>query len=135
MLSRKLDAKILISNDFVSNSEEKFPIGRLVTGRVLSLELLSKRIEVSLHKTSGSKEPKGDGDFSSLHVGAIVSGRVKRVELYGLFIIIDRSKSLDCAMCPSFPRIMSTTLKQSTKFMSALKLKFLRLMKKDEEYL
>ncbi|KAJ0733487.1 putative nucleic acid-binding, RNA-binding domain, S1 [Helianthus annuus] len=57
MLSRKLDAKILISNlsdDFVSNPEEEFPIGKLVTGRVLSLEPLSKRIEVSLRKTSGS---------------------------------------------------------------------------------
>lgn len=57
------------------------------------MEPLSKRIEVSLRKTSGSKEPKADdGAISSLSVGNIISGRVKRIESYGLFITIDHSK-------------------------------------------
>lgn len=60
---------------------------------MLSLEPLSKRIEVSLRKTSGTKEPKSDfGDLSNLHVGEIISGRVKRIEWFGLFITIDQSK-------------------------------------------
>ncbi|GJX89752.1 rRNA biogenesis protein RRP5 [Tanacetum coccineum] len=96
MLSRKLDSKILISNlsdEFVSKPEEEFPIGKFVNGRVLSLEPLSKRIKVSLRKTSGMKESNYDvSNFDSLSAGEIISGRVKRIESFGLFITIDQSK-------------------------------------------
>ncbi|KAL9999138.1 putative suppressor of forked, tetratricopeptide-like helical domain superfamily [Helianthus debilis subsp. tardiflorus] len=133
MLSRKLDAKILISNlsdDFVSNLEEEFPIGKLVTGRVLSLEPLSKRIEVSLRKTSGSKETKGDGDFGSLHVGDIVSGRVKRVESYGLFITIDQSKSVGLCHVSELPEDNVDNLETKYKVHECVKAKVLKI---DEE--
>lgn len=50
MLSRKLDAKILLSNlsdGYVENLEKEFPIGKLVVGKVASVEPLSKRVEVT----------------------------------------------------------------------------------------
>ncbi|KAL5545605.1 hypothetical protein UlMin_005292 [Ulmus minor] len=93
-LSRKLDAKILLSNlsdGYVKDPEKEFPIGKLVTGRVLSVEPLSKRVEVTL-KTSGSRAQKSEVyNLSSLHVGAVISGRIKRVESFGLFIAIDNT--------------------------------------------
>ncbi|KAJ6778612.1 PROGRAMMED CELL DEATH PROTEIN 11 PRE-RRNA PROCESSING PROTEIN RRP5 [Salix koriyanagi] len=79
-LSRKLDAKILISNlsdGFIDDPVKEFPIGKLVTGRVLSVEHLSKRIEVTL-KSSTSNGSKSEN-------------RLKRVESYGLFIVIDHT--------------------------------------------
>ncbi|CAK7342217.1 unnamed protein product [Dovyalis caffra] len=95
LLSRKLDAKILLSNlseGFVDDLEKEFPIGKLVTGRVLSVELLSKRIEVTLKKLSASSASKSEiSDLSRLRVGEIISGRIKRVESYGLFIAIDHT--------------------------------------------
>ncbi|KAI3794742.1 hypothetical protein L1987_37379 [Smallanthus sonchifolius] len=134
MLSRKLDAKILISNlsdDFVSKPEEEFPIGSLVTGRVISLEPLSKRIEVSLRKTSGSKEPKADvGDFSSLHVGDIVSGRVKRIESFGLFITIDQTKSVGLCHVSELPEDNTDNLETKYKIHERVKAKILKI---DEE--
>ncbi|KAL8246480.1 hypothetical protein R6Q59_007696 [Mikania micrantha] len=134
MLSRKLDAKILISNlsdDFVSKPEEEFPIGTLVTGRVLSLEPLSKRIEVSLRKTSGSKEPKADvGDFSSLHVGDIVSGRVKRIESYGLFITIDQTKLDGLCHVSELPEDKTDKLETKYKIHERVEAKILKI---DEE--
>ena len=64
------------------------------------MEPLSKRIEVSLRKTSGTKGQKSDeASFNSLDVGEIISGRVKRIEPYGLFIAIDQSKLVSvCAL-------------------------------------
>lgn len=60
--------------------------------RVLSVEPLSKRVEVTLKTLNSSNAPKSEmNDLSSLHVGNIVSGRIKRVESYGLFITIDRT--------------------------------------------
>ncbi|OVA06347.1 Ribosomal protein S1 [Macleaya cordata] len=95
MLSRKVDAKILLSNlsnSFVENPEKEFPVGKLVNGKVLSVEPLSKRVEVSLRTQSANRSSKSDvGDFSSLHVGDIISGRIKRVEPFGLFVTIDQT--------------------------------------------
>ncbi|EEF30787.1 programmed cell death protein, putative [Ricinus communis] len=93
-LSRKIDAKILLSNlsdEFVVSPEEEFPIGKLVTGRVLSVEPLSKRVEVTLKKNAKSTGKSELNDLSRLNVGDTASGRIKRVEPYGLFIAIDHT--------------------------------------------
>ncbi|XP_024994090.1 rRNA biogenesis protein RRP5 isoform X6 [Cynara cardunculus var. scolymus] len=134
MLSRKLDAKILISNlsdDYVSKPEEEFPIGKLVNGRVVSLEPLSKRIEVSLRKTSGTKVPKSDkGGFSSLNVGEIISGRVKRIEPYGLFIAIDQSKLVGLCHVSELPEDRMDNIETKYKIREKVKAKILKV---DEE--
>lgn len=43
----------------------------------------------SLGATSATQS--GSNNLDSLHVGDIISGRVKRVERYGLFITIDNT--------------------------------------------
>ena len=58
--------------------------------RVLSVEPLSKRVEVTLKTLSASSAPKSElNDLRTLHIGDIISGRIKRIESYGLFITID----------------------------------------------
>ncbi|KAL0691315.1 hypothetical protein Bca4012_090994 [Brassica carinata] len=95
MLSRTLDAKVLLSNlsdTFVKDPENEFPVGKLVTGRVLNVEPLSKRVEVTLKKGNAGGPPKSESyDLKQFHVGDIISGRIKRVEAYGLFIEIDQT--------------------------------------------
>ncbi|KAF5193438.1 rRNA biogenesis protein RRP5, partial [Thalictrum thalictroides] len=95
MLSRKVDAKVLLSNlanSFVENPDKEFPIGKLVQGKVLSVEPLSKRVEVTLKTETTGNASKFEGrDFSSLHVGDVVSGRIKRIETFGLFITIEQT--------------------------------------------
>ncbi|XWS66506.1 hypothetical protein CRYUN_Cryun05aG0205600 [Craigia yunnanensis] len=95
LLSRKLDAKILLSNlsdSYIDVPKKEFPIGKLVAGRVLAVEPLSKRVEVTLKKSNTSGTSKSEiNDFSSLHVGDIVSGRIRRVESYGLFVALDHT--------------------------------------------
>ncbi|KAK8960422.1 hypothetical protein KSP40_PGU014000 [Platanthera guangdongensis] len=93
MLSRKLDARILVANlsdGFVENPDKEFPVGKAVHGRVLSVELSSKRVDVTLKENVDSQLPKPDAcSFSSVHVGSVVSGHIRRVESFGLFIAID----------------------------------------------
>ncbi|KAK9266592.1 hypothetical protein L1049_021657 [Liquidambar formosana] len=95
ILSRKLDAKILLSNlsdGYVEDPKTEFPIGKLVTGRVLSVEPLSKRVKVTLKTSNASSAPKSElNDLSNLRIGDFISGRIKRIEPYGLFITIDHT--------------------------------------------
>ncbi|KFK38561.1 hypothetical protein AALP_AA3G129700 [Arabis alpina] len=94
-LSRTLDAKVLLSNlcdTFIKDPEKEFPVGKLVTGRVLNVEPLSKRIEVTLKTVNASGQTKSEAfDLKKFQVGDMISGKIRRVELYGLFIAIDQT--------------------------------------------
>ncbi|KAG8100361.1 hypothetical protein GUJ93_ZPchr0013g34916 [Zizania palustris] len=96
MVSRMIEARIILSNlsdEYVENPQKDFPVGMLVEGRVLSVDPQSGKVEVSLRKSTGSKSKKTDDiSYSDLHVGDIVDGRVKRVESFGLFVIIQDSE-------------------------------------------
>ncbi|XP_078180965.1 RIBOSOMAL RNA PROCESSING 5 isoform X4 [Carex rostrata] len=95
MLSRTIDARILISHlsdEYIQKPDKAFPVGKLVHGKVMSVEASSKKVEVTLKKINREMR-KADGvGFSNLHVGAVIYGHVRRVELYGLFITLDNSK-------------------------------------------
>ncbi|XP_019092187.1 PREDICTED: rRNA biogenesis protein RRP5-like [Camelina sativa] len=95
ILSRTVEAKVLLSNlcdTFVKDPEKEFPVGKLVTGRVLNVEPLSKRIEVTLKTVNAGGQPKSESyDLKKLRVGDMISGRIKRVEPYGLFITIGQT--------------------------------------------
>ncbi|KAL8150493.1 hypothetical protein V2J09_020301 [Rumex salicifolius] len=92
MLSRNVDAKVLLSNlsnGFVKDPQKEFPIGKLVSGKVLTVDPSTKRVEVTLKSSNDSGKSKVDLD--QLQVGGVVSGKIKRVEPYGLFITIENS--------------------------------------------
>ncbi|XP_074276479.1 rRNA biogenesis protein RRP5 [Silene latifolia] len=92
LISRNIDAKILISNlsdEFIKDPAKEFPVGKLVSGKILSVEPLSKRVEVTL-KVGGNSSLKSE--LSDLNVGDVIKGRIKRVESFGLFIVIDNTK-------------------------------------------
>lgn len=57
------------------------------------MEASSKKVEVTLRNKINRETRKPDGvEFSHLHMGHVIHGHVRRVELYGLFITIDNSK-------------------------------------------
>uniref|UniRef100_A0A7N0TNV2 rRNA biogenesis protein RRP5 n=1 Tax=Kalanchoe fedtschenkoi TaxID=63787 RepID=A0A7N0TNV2_KALFE len=94
MLSRKFDAKILLSNlsgGFVEDLNKEFPVGKLVAGRVISVEPLAKRVEVTLKTTDTGSVKSDTSHISSLSTGQIICGVIKRVVQFGLFIRIERS--------------------------------------------
>ena len=67
---------------------------------MLAVEPLSKRVEVTLKKSNTNGTSKSEiNDFSSLHVGDIVSGRIRRVESYGLFIALDHTNMVRNELC------------------------------------
>ncbi|MED6145261.1 hypothetical protein PIB30_023503 [Stylosanthes scabra] len=97
-LSRKIDAKILLcnlSNEFVKEPEKEFPVGKLVVGRVISVEPHLNRVEVTLKTSSApSKSNVEIADLSAFQVGDVISGRIKRIESYGLFIAVDNTNTV-----------------------------------------
>ncbi|GAB2216872.1 hypothetical protein Droror1_Dr00000019 [Drosera rotundifolia] len=93
MLARNIDAKVLLGNfsdGFVKDPVKEFPVGKLVEGKVLSVDPSSKRVEVTLKTSDNTGGVQSEiVDLSSVHVGDVMSGTIKRVELYDLFIRLD----------------------------------------------
>ncbi|KAL9251634.1 rRNA biogenesis protein RRP5-like protein [Drosera capensis] len=93
MLARNIDAKVLLGNlcdGFVKDPIKEFPVGKLVEGKVLSVDPSSKRVEVTLKTSDNTGRVQSETvDLSSVHVGDVMSGIIKRVEPYGLFIRLD----------------------------------------------
>eukprot|EP00897_Mesotaenium_endlicherianum_P004568 jgi/Mesen1/4139/ME000218S03256 len=104
-----LDARILITNlsdAFVADPVAAFPVGKLVAGRVLSVEAASGRVEMTLRSVAGGaageggeegeggRKRKRPGDWvqlEDLREGASLRGTVKRIESFGLFVSVDHS--------------------------------------------
>ncbi|KAJ7431840.1 hypothetical protein B0H11DRAFT_839096 [Mycena galericulata] len=92
-IGRDIDARVQIKelfDDFVKEWKVRFTLNQIVQGRILSVDLEAKKVEMTLRS----------GDFSrtssllaitDLKEGQKVDGIVNRIEDYGLFIKIDGS--------------------------------------------
>ncbi|CAA6662870.1 unnamed protein product [Spirodela intermedia] len=118
-LSRKIDARILISNlsdGYVEKPEVEFHVGKLINGKVLSVDVSSKRVDLTLKSEAGTGPSKCSlSDFKGLHVGDVISGKIKRIEPYGLFITIANSNMVGLCHISELPDTNSEDIR--TKYM------------------
>ncbi|WOG99939.1 hypothetical protein DCAR_0519295 [Daucus carota subsp. sativus] len=133
MLSRKFDARIIISNlsdGFVENPERQFPTGMLVNGKVISVEPLSMRIEVTLRTSNTPKASnKGIADSSSLSVGDIISGYIRGVASFGLFISIDQTNCVGLCHLSQLPEENSKDIEAKYRVGERVSAKILKVDK------
>ncbi|CAL1695136.1 unnamed protein product [Somion occarium] len=93
-LGRGIDARIQIRelfDDFVKDWKSRFSANQLVKGRIVSVDLEKKQVEMSF-RSSDAKASQPTLQISDLSEGAKVTGTVKKIEDYGLFIEIEGSK-------------------------------------------
>eukprot|EP00501_MAST-03F_sp_TOSAG23-6_P001305 GSMAST32.ASY1.ANO1.1353.1 assembled CDS len=86
-----------LSDSFIKNVSSAFPPGMLVTCRVISASMVAgkRRIELSLKESvvNGSgEEGKMSKSFTDFEKGAIVTGRVRRVTKFGVFVRLTNSE-------------------------------------------
>ncbi|EFJ18801.1 hypothetical protein SELMODRAFT_419585 [Selaginella moellendorffii] len=121
VLSPSLEARIQLknlSNSFVQNPAEMFPPGKVISGRILSIEPLSGHIEMSLTATT-SQDSSGWKKFGA---GEIVSGRIHNIEAFGIFISLPESHVVACVMSLKCLTILFKTCQHFTKSANGFKL-------------
>ena len=94
-LSSHLDARVKIaelSDLFVKDWKSLVSVGQLVKGRVIAIDKPNKRIELTLKESVVSPETaKKVIQWSDLSKGQKVTGTIKGIEEFGVFIRIDNS--------------------------------------------
>ncbi|KAJ7900149.1 hypothetical protein B0H14DRAFT_2672489 [Mycena olivaceomarginata] len=94
-IGRDIDARVQIKelfDDFVKEWKERFTPNQLVKGRILSVDIEAKKVEMTLRSGDLSKSSSSSLAIADLKEGQKVDGVVTRIEDYGLFIQIDKSK-------------------------------------------
>ncbi|KAF9477538.1 nucleic acid-binding protein [Pholiota conissans] len=95
-IGREVDARIQIRelfDDYVKDWQSRFTTLQLVKGRVISVDVGNKKVEMSLRSLEASQRQRSSGiTLSDLKEGQKVDGRIKKVEDYGLFVQIEGSK-------------------------------------------
>jgi len=89
-VSRGVTARVKISelaDKYLENLPALFPPGKLVEGRVLTIDRVSERVEMSL-KHSVVRPSAGLLSFSDITPGMHVKGTVKKVQSFGVFVNI-----------------------------------------------
>jgi rRNA biogenesis protein RRP5 len=90
-LSRHLHAHIKLKNlasTFVKEPSKKFPRGKFVRGRVITIDEGKNQMEVTLKEDRSNQ----GGSVSDVSEGDILRGRITRLEKYGAFCLLEEKR-------------------------------------------
>lgn len=83
-----------LSDRFLKNWKDEFQIDQLVKGRVIAVDAAAKQVELSLKPSMVDENYVPLTTFTDLKEGQVVTGKVRKVEDFGAFILIDNSTNL-----------------------------------------
>ncbi|KAG6076403.1 hypothetical protein E4U31_002427 [Claviceps sp. LM219 group G6] len=83
-----------LSDRFLKDWKDQFQVDQLVKGRVLSVDSAVKQLELSLKSSAVDENFVAPLTYSDLKQGQIVTGKVRKVEEFGAFIVVDKSANV-----------------------------------------
>lgn len=83
-----------ISDSFVKDWKAIFEVDRLVTGKVIAVEAASGNVQLSLKESIVSADYIPKLTFDDIEVGQVITGKVRKVEDFGAFIVVDNSNNV-----------------------------------------
>jgi rRNA biogenesis protein RRP5 len=137
-LSPSVTARVTIANlsdQFIKHADKVFYPSKLVTGKIITTDIQSRRIEISL-KASVVNEGKAKKDkdlvtFHSLKIGQYVDAVVSKVQSYGIFVKLADSGSPGVSALCHISEATDKFVKDLTKVFHAGDLVKAKVVKKD----
>lgn len=83
-----------LSDRFIKDWKDEFQLDQLVKGRIVSIDTSTGQIQMSLKSSVVEKDFVPLVNYQSLRAGQIVTGKVRKVEEFGAFILIDNSANV-----------------------------------------
>ncbi|KAH7419008.1 hypothetical protein BKA64DRAFT_587661 [Cadophora sp. MPI-SDFR-AT-0126] len=83
-----------LSDSFIKEWQNEFEVDQLVKGKVTLVDSTKNHVQMSLKASVIDKNYIAPLGFNDLKTGQIVTGKVRKVEDYGVFIVIDGSNNL-----------------------------------------
>ena len=83
-----------LSDMFIKDWKDEFQVDQLVKGRIMSIDSTSGQIQMSLKSSVVDKDFVPLTNYQDLRAGQVVTGKVRKVEEFGAFILIDGSANV-----------------------------------------
>ncbi|ROW12603.1 hypothetical protein VMCG_00682 [Cytospora schulzeri] len=106
-----------LSDTFLKDWKQHFQVDQLVKGRITAVDVTLKQVNMSLKASIADKDytpPKTLADYA---VGEVVTGKVRAVEDFGAFIVIDGSVNIS-GLCHR-SEMAEKTIKDARKLYNA----------------
>ncbi|KAF4980475.1 hypothetical protein FZEAL_3520 [Fusarium zealandicum] len=97
LLGGQVTALVKISNlsdRYLKEWKDHFQVDQLVKGRVMSVDKTTGHVELSLKSSVVDQDYTPPTSFEDIKEGQIVTGKVRKVEDFGAFILIDNSANV-----------------------------------------
>lgn len=83
-----------LSDGFIKEWKAGFEVDQLVRGKILLADSASGHIQMSLKESHLNKDYKPPICFNDVFVGQVVTGKVRKVEEFGVFVVFDDSANV-----------------------------------------
>ncbi|KAI0526659.1 hypothetical protein F5B22DRAFT_641799 [Xylaria bambusicola] len=83
-----------LSDRFIKDWKDEYQVDQLVKGRIVSIDSTTNQIQMSLKSSVVEKDFIPLTNYQDLRAGQIVTGKVRKVEEFGAFILIDGSANV-----------------------------------------
>ena len=80
-----------LSDSFVKDWKAPLQIDQLAKGKITAVDPVLNHIQMSLKESVMDKDYKAPLTYEDVRIGQIVTGKVRKVEDFGVFIVIDNS--------------------------------------------
>lgn len=97
LLGGRIVAMVKISNlsdSFIKEWKDQFQVDQIVKGRVLSVDTALGHVELSLKSSAVNENYVPPLTYKDISKGQVVTGKVRKVEVFGAFILIDKSTNV-----------------------------------------
>ncbi|MCJ1317154.1 rRNA biogenesis protein rrp5 [Xylographa vitiligo] len=83
-----------LSDSFIKDWKSNFQVDQLVTGKIVAVDPLLQHIQMSLKQSVLSNDYLPPLTYADVVVGQIVTGKIRKVEDFGVFIVVDNSANV-----------------------------------------
>lgn len=97
LLGGQVTALVKISNlsdRFLKEWKDHFQIDQLVKGRVIAVDAATRHVELSLKSSVVDDDFTPLLTFDEIKVGQVITGKIRKVEEFGAFILVDNSANV-----------------------------------------
>ncbi|KAJ6779752.1 hypothetical protein PWT90_06284 [Aphanocladium album] len=97
LLGGQVSALVKISNlsdRFLKEWKDQFQVDQMVKGRIISIDNATKQIEMSLKSSVVDEDYTPPVTYKDISIGQVVTGKVRKVEEFGAFILVDNSANV-----------------------------------------
>lgn len=83
-----------LSDLFLKDWKSLYELDQVVKGKIIDIDLDLNHVQMSLKRSHIDKDYQAPLKFADMKVGRIVTGKVRKVQGYGVFIVVDGSANV-----------------------------------------